>query len=42
MGFKDYCDIKDMDGFNAEEKAGLENSVNAVKGLMADLEKLEY
>jgi len=27
---------------NAEEKAGLENSVNAVKGLMADLEKLEY
>ena len=27
---------------NAEEKAGLENSVNAVKGLMADLDKLEY
>jgi len=27
---------------NAEEKAGLENSVNAVKGLMADLKKLEY
>lgn len=27
---------------NAEEKAGLENSVKAVKGLMADLEKLEY
>jgi len=27
---------------NAEEKAGLENSVQAVKGLMADLEKLEY
>jgi len=27
---------------NAEEKAGLENSVEAVKGLMADLEKLEY
>lgn len=27
---------------NAEEKAGLEKSVNAVKGLMAALEKLEY
>ncbi len=27
---------------NEEEKAGLENSVNAVKGLMSDLEKLEY
>lgn len=27
---------------NEEEKAGLENSVSAVKSLMADLEKLEY
>ena len=41
LGGKGLEQVVELD-LNEEERAGLDNSINAVKGLVADLQKLEF